>query len=96
MPDASDPGDRIRRLRRPEPNMFSAADDEREAERMGISLEEYQRGKEVGVWRVGESGPRWPFNARLPRYTEDRRLRQATPATNLPSRTDRPGVRNDT
>lgn len=97
--------DRVRRLAK-ERNAFREADEQAEADRMGISVPEYRRGADVGVWRSGEdAGPRWPYNERLPVFRDepatppfqnDQRLRLAKPHPGVRKNSDRPGYRNDT
>lgn len=87
--------DNIRRLR----NMFDMAADDADAEeaaRLGVSVAEYRRGKDVGVWRKGDGGPRRASNAHLPAFRDDKRLRRAPGTANFPRASDRPGYRNDT
>jgi hypothetical protein len=87
--------DNIRRLR----NVFEEAaaySEEEEAARLGVSVAEYRRGKDVGVWRKGDGGPRRASNAQLPAFRDDQRLRRAPGTANFPRASDRPGYRNDT
>jgi hypothetical protein len=87
--------DNIRRLR----NVFEEAaaySEEEEAARLGVSVAEYRRGKDVGVWRKGDGGPRRAGNAQLPAFRDDQRLRRAPGTANFPRASDRPGYRNDT
>lgn len=87
--------DNIRRLR----NMFEEAavySEEEEAARMGVSVDEYRRGKDVGVWRKGDGGPQRARNSHLPAFRDNQRLRRAPGTANMPRASDRPGYRNDT
>lgn len=79
--------------------------DAREAARLGVSVAEYRRGKEIGVWRKGDGGPRRAGNAQLPVFKDepaeppfrnDQRLRRANPGRNMRLQSDRPDYRNDT
>jgi hypothetical protein len=97
MPDSTE--DRIRRLRRPE-NAFTDSDvmeeaEQSEAARLGVSVEEYRRGEEVGVWRSGEGGSLRGYT-KLPSYTDEQRLRRSVPARGIRKLSDRPGHSNDT
>jgi hypothetical protein len=93
MPNAED---NIRRLRRPDENLFAQYMDEAEAKRMGISLEEYRRGKEVGVWRKGE-GERRPGNISNPAMSNAKTKPDLIRPTYRVGRiSDRPGYKNDT
>lgn len=61
---------RIRRLRQPTGNAFEDDANEMEAdaaaaEELGVSVDEYRRGRDVGVWRRGPETRTPPFNARL-------------------------------
>lgn len=79
--------------------------DAAEAARLGVSLAEYRRGKDVGVYRKGDGGLRRAGNAHLPVFKDepatvpfrsDQRLRRANPGRNMRLQSDRPDYRNDT
>jgi hypothetical protein len=93
MPNAED---NIRRLRQPEENLFDLYADEAEAERLGISLAEYRRGKEVGVWRKGE-GERRPRNISSPAMSGAKgKPGLIRPTYRVGRISDRPEYKNDT
>ncbi len=93
MPSAED---NIRRLRRP--NMFAQADaDAAEAERLGITLEEYERGSDIGMWQLGEDRRQSPRNVKRaivsgPQTT----IKPLQNTRSLKKRSDHPDARNDT